>query len=359
MDTLAELALDALDTAVAGLLPGPVPAGLTRDVRVMPLQIRASGLGGYVGIHPEPRGAIHARHLEALLEVRIRGGQDEAASAYLSQVARNLLAQDRGELRRQGIYRLSLKSNTIEPRNAQFDLLYEYQHLPTSSEGVIDILDLNLDLNLTPYRAHYRWDLATRTLVAAPTPLADFQVADDPDLNAASPPSQWVYNSAEARIEQNALTRGGPLSLAQSKKAGAQLLWRPGTRPFAVGRFIAAIEFDSTSQDGLGIVFGRRDENNYWYFLASDRHRYHLFGRKQGGNTFSLVGTPASEVGFALDTHHTLVVTAHDHALRAAIDGVQTLEVTADNRVDSGELGFLTHGNNAARFYRARLIELV
>ena len=359
MDPLAELALTALDSAVTGLLPDPVPAGLTREVRVLPVTIRASGLGGYVGMHPDPRGAIHARHLAALVEVNIRGGQDGAASAYLDQVARSLLAQDRGALRRQGIHRVTLKPEPLDPRSAQFDLVYEYQHLPTSSEGVIDTLDLNLDLNLTPYRARYRWDLATRTLAGAAQPLADFQVADDPDLNAASPPSQWSFDPAELRLEQSAATRGGPLSLAQPRKAGAQLLWRPGSRPFKLERFIAAIDFESASQDGIGLVFGRKDESNHWYFLASERNRYHLFGRKQGSGNFSIVGTPAIDAGFAIDTRHTLVVTAYDHTLRATLDGVRTLEVTADRAVDAGEIGFLTHGNDGARFYRARLIELV
>ncbi|MBE0617578.1 MAG: hypothetical protein IH608_06595, partial [Proteobacteria bacterium] len=56
VDPLAELALGALDAAVAGLLPASVPAGLSRSVRILPARISGTGLGGYIGSHPEPQG---------------------------------------------------------------------------------------------------------------------------------------------------------------------------------------------------------------------------------------------------------------------------------------------------------------
>jgi hypothetical protein len=357
MDALAELALSALDTTVAGLLPAEAP-GLNRQVRVLPLNIRPAGVGGYIGTHPDPRGNIFARRMQALVEVSISGGQDAAASAYLGEVARSLLAQDRAELRRKGIQRLRLKSEPLAPRSAQFELSYEYLHLPTSSEGVIDSLDLNLDLNLTPYRARHVWDLATRTLASAAQPLADFLIADDPEVNPSSPPSQWTYNAGPARIEQNAQTRGGGLTLAQPKKAGAQLLWRPGGKALEPARFIAATEFETTRQDGIGLVFARASENDYWYFLASQRHGYHVFGRKRGAGNYSFIGAPAG-AGVPLNTRHTLTVIAFDRTLIAALDGSRTLEVGTDEPLTAGELGFLTHGNDGARFYRARLIELI
>jgi hypothetical protein len=358
MDILSQLAIRALDDALSGFLPSTVPSGLTRRVRVVPSEVRASGLGGYVGTHPEPRGAVLARRVRATLELAVTGGNDADASGYLNQVLRTLLSQQQGDLRREGIQRITLNAAAVQPRSATLELDYEYRHLPTESEGVIELLDLNLDVNLTPYRVKYRWDLATRTLVGASQPLADFQVADDPDLNSGSPASQWTFNEAQARIEQNALTRGGPLALSQPKKAGAQLLWRPGGEAFGIGRFIAAVDFESGSSDGIGVVFGRKDAQNFWYFLASERHRYHLFGRKDAG-AYSFVGTPAGDVGFALNSRHVLVLVVYDQTLIAELDGVRTLKAEADVQVDAGEIGFLTHGNNQARFHRARLIELV
>jgi hypothetical protein len=358
MDVLSELALTALDDAVTELLPSSVPNGLTRNVRVVPSEVRASGLGGYVGMHAEPRGAVLARRVRATLELAVSGGNDADASGYLDQMVRGFLSQQQGDLRREGIQRIMLDSAALQARSAKLELDYEYRHLPTESEGVIDILDLNLEVNLTPYRVKYRWDLATRTLVGAPQPLADFQVADDPNVDNGSPASQWTFNGAQARIEQNALTRGGPLDLSQPKKAGAQLLWRPGGVAFKLGRFIAAVDFESASSDGIGVVFGRKDAQNFWYFLASEHHRYHLFGRKSAG-AYAIAGTPAADVGFALDSRHVLMLVVHDQTLIAELDGVRTLKVEADAPVDFGEIGFLTHGNNQARFHRARLIELV
>ena len=358
MDALAELALTALDTTVAGLLSGPVPAGLGRQVRIVPSVIRAAGLGGYVGKHPDPRGGIFARRVDAFLDLEVTGGNAGAAGDYLALLVRSLLAQDRGELRRGGIYQLRLNPEVREARLARFDLCFEYRHLPSAGEGVIDTLDLGLDLNLTPYRARHRWDLASRSLVGAAQPLADFQVADDPNLNAASPASAWAFNASEGRIEQNAAARGGPLTLAQPRKAGAQLLWRPGGEPIKPARIIAAIDFASASPDGIGLVFGRRDEQNFWYFLASQRNRYHVFGRKRAG-AWSFVGAPAEDVGFSLNGRHVLRVTAHDHNLVAELDGARTLQVETEALVEAGEIGFLTHGNNQGRFFRARLIELI
>ncbi len=357
MDVLAELALTTLDSAVNTLLPAIVPAGLNRQVMVMPTRIRPSGLGGYIGTHPEPRGSIQARRLEAIVRLDISGGAEAAAGSYLNQVIRNLLAHTPAELRQLGIFRLALSSKPVTARAAQLDLSYEYRHLPTASEGIIDTIDLNSDLNSTPYGARYQWGMATRTLVDVAQPLADFFIANDPDLNAGSPAPQWTFNNALGRIEQTSSARGGPLDLIEPKKAGPQLLWRPQGNPLPLQRFIAAIEFDSSNPDGIGLIFARADADNFYYFLASQRHRYHLFGRKQGGN-YSILGTPATDVGFGLNSRQTFKLTIFDQNLIAELNGTQTLRLTTDDVVGSGELGFLTHGNNTARFYRARLIEL-
>ncbi|MBE0617293.1 MAG: hypothetical protein IH608_05130, partial [Proteobacteria bacterium] len=120
---------------------------------------------------------------------------------------------------------------------------------------------------------------------------------------------------------------------------------------------IAAVEFDSASPDGVGLVFRREGDQDFWYFLASERNRYHLFGRKAGG-TYAMLGEPALDVGFALGARHVLTVAAYDGRLVAELDGRRILEVQGVGPPVAGEVGFLTHGNNSAHFYRARLIEL-
>lgn len=354
MDPMAEQALAALEAAVISLLPATVPGGLNRDVVVAPVRISPAGMGGFIGTHPEPRGSIWGRRVEASVRVAIRGGQEAAAASYLAQVLRSVLAQGRADLLRLGIQRL--RAEVEDARHAAIALLFEYQRLPQSGEGVIASLDLALEQNPTRYRTRFAFDVAARGLAALSEPLQDFAVADDPDLNAGSPASQWLFNPAELRIEQNAAVRGGPLALTQPKKAGAQLLWRPAGESLDVERFIAGVEFESASEDGIGLVFARQDAQNFFYFLASRRHRYHLLGRKQAG-VYNVVGSPNTDAGFELDRRSRLRVFACDGEIEVELDGVRTLSARVD-ALPSGAVGFLTHGNNRARFHRATLIEL-
>jgi hypothetical protein len=359
-DLLASAALTALDGAIGAISLPPAPAGLSRQLRVLPDAIRARGLGGYIGEHPAPRGPVRSRVVRAVLEVRVSGGQDAAAATHLGSVVRTLLTQREADLRGQGIERLALRPqpDDADPRQARFDLSFEYRHLPTASEGVIETLDLGLDTNVTPYRARYRTDLATRVLAGAPQPLAQFAPANDTDLDPGSPPGAWSYSAPAQAIAQTAATRGGGLTADDPRKAGAQLLWRIGGAPLALARFIAVVEFESASAQGVGLVFGRTGANDRWHFLMSQASGYHLFGRKTGVGAWHTVGAPAS-AGFATGVRHTLAITVFDHTLRAALDGVQTLEVHSDDPVPAGEIGFFTHGNNGARFHRMRLLELV
>lgn len=358
-DPVASAALAALDSAVSGLAWPPPPAGLSRQLNLSPNSIRPRGLGGYVGEHAAPRGAVQARLVDAILELRVSGGSDTAASDYLGRLAGTLLTQHHGELRARGIERLRRHVDDVaDPRQARFDVSFEYRQLPQAGEGLIDTLDLGFDTNLTPYRARYRFDLAMRTLAGASNPLAGFVPADDTDLNAASPVGAWSYDALAGCIAQTAATRGGALTVSDSRKAGAQLLWRLDGAPLALAHFIAVVEFESTSQDGIGLVFGRTGANERLHFLASQRNGYHVFGRKAGAGAWGVIGEPAA-AGFTTGVRHTLVVTVFDHTLRASLDGVQTLEVQTPTPVPAGEIGFFTHGNNGARMHRARLIELL
>lgn len=359
VDPEAAAALAALDTAVNGLPWPAAPAGLTRHLNLSPRRIRPRGLGGYVGEHPDPRGPIRARLLDATLELHVNGGSEAAASEYLRGLTRALLTQHHTDLRAQGIERLSRRDEpAVDSRRVHFDLRFEYRHLPTASEGVIETLDVGLDTNVTPYRARYRFDLATRTLAGAPQPLAQFAPANDTDLDPGSPPGAWSYDAAAQCIAQTAATRGGALTADDPRKAGAMLLWRMGGAPLALARFMAVVEFESASAQGVGVVFGRTGANARWHFLASAAGGYQLFGRKTGAGAWSTLGA-APGAGFATGVRQTLTLTVYDHTLRAALGDAPALEVHADAPVPAGEIGFFAHGNNAARFHRVRLIELV
>lgn len=356
MDAIAQQALIALDSAVSSLLPVTVPNGLTRQVRVLPLTVVPSGIGGYVGPQTNPQASVYARRVQASVHIAVQGGQDQNATDHINLVTRNLMSQDRSDLRKKGIF--WLKAEQIEDRAAQFQLLYEFEFHPVAGEGIINTLDLALEANVTPYRAKFIWDLSTATLTGQPDPLAEFSIADDSDVPASSPPSQWIFNAAEARIEQNAAVRGGPLTTAQPKKAGAQLLWRPSQAPLSLSNFVIASDFLSASTDGIGLVFHRTDANNFLYFLASEKYRYHLFGQKRAG-VYNIIGDINTNAGFTLNKHHQLKIFSVDGKLSAVMDEKQTLAADTGGALPAGEVGFFTHGNNRARFYRARVIDLI
>jgi len=356
MDSIAEQAVAALSAAVVSMLPATVPVGLTRSVRVQPLKISPTGLGAYIGLQTNPQAGVYGRSVQAAVRVSVDGGAETQANEHLDQVTLALLTQDRIDLRQKGIYQLS--AHGVEARAVQFQMLFEYAFHPVAGEGEIADLALTLDLNDTPYAARFVWEAATSSLATLPAPLVDFAVADDPDVNAGSPASQWVFNLADKRIEQNAAVRGGPLTTTQAKKAGAQLLWRPAGAPLAIDKFMVAAEFESASDDGIGLVFHRQDDQNFCFFLASERNRYHLFGRKQAGN-FSVLGSINTDAGFELNKRHELKIISHDGQLMAFLNNAPTLAVDAGENLQAGEIGFLTHGNNRARFYRARVIRLI
>lgn len=356
MDSIAEEALAALNTLVTGMMLPAVPVGVNQRVRLLPQKISPTGLGSYVGLHEQPQGGLYGRRVQAALQVKVSGADEAEVFAHLDAVTHALMAQDRADLRTKGIYQL--QNAEQDDGVAQFQLLYEYIAVPISGEGDIRELDLQLGLNDTPYRARMVWEIATSSMAGNPLAMNEFQVTDDPDLNANSPASAWILNTVDKRIEQTAAVRGGPLNTTQPRKAGAQLLWRPAASPLSLDKFALKMVFESTSEDGVGLVFNRVDEQNFCYFLASRRHQYHLFGRKRAG-AYSYIGAPNNEAGFDLNRQHELDIVVYDGKLRASLNGTQTLAVDAGENLPAGEVGFLTHGNNGARFYQARAIRLI
>lgn len=357
MDSIAVEAIAALETALAGLMPVPVPAGLTRKLRVLTQRIRPCGLGGYVGMHQGPTAALYGRRLSARVEVQVSGDAAADPGAYAASLTGQVLAQTRADLALQGIQRLS-GSAGADPGQVAFDVDFEYIHVPVAGEGVISTLDLGVFNNVTPYRAVPRFDFDAVALAADAAPLGQFFALDDPDLDLGSPAGDWAFLTAPTpRIAQRHTTHGGAPALADARKAGTQLLWRPGGVALALSRAVMQFDFSSASGAGLGCVFGRRGADDFWFFLASQANGYHVFGRRKPG-LWQLLGTPAS-TGFALGARHQLCVGFYDKSLYAELDGDRTLTLdAAPEAVLAGELGLLTHGNDAAAFFGGRLLEL-
>ncbi len=89
---------------------------------------------------------------------------------------------------------------------------------------------------------------------------------------------------------------------------------------------------------------------------VSQRHGYHLFGRRTPAG-WSVLASAAA--GFAAGSPHELLLVAYDQVLFAELDGRRTLTAATTEVPQAGEIGLLTHGNDAARFMSGRVMELV
>jgi len=356
MDDIAVEALAALQTALGGLMTAPVPAGLSRSVQVLPQRIRPTGLGGYVGQHADPTAGLFGRRLDARVEVSV-GGNAAAASSYAASLVGEVLAHSRAELSGSGFQRLR-GVPADAPTQLRFEVEFEYIRVPEAGEGLITNLDLGLFANVTPYRARPRADFDAAALAVLPVPLADFVARDDPDLDGGSPPGEWAFEAAPVpRIVQRRGAAGGPAALADARKAGTQLLWRPRGAALSLARAVLQFDFASGGSAGLGAVFGRRADDDFWFFLARQSPRYHLFGRRTPLGWTTLAASTAA--GFTPGARQRLTIGWHDTTLFAELDGDRTLGVAAAEKVAAGEVGLLTHGNDTAGFFAGRLLELV
>lgn len=346
-------ALTALEAAINALLPGAVPAGLTRRTRVRAQAVRALGLGGYVGRHHGPEGTLQGRRVAARVDVDVDGGNDATATSYAATLAGQLLTGTRTEYASRGIRRIQ-GATPAGARNIAFDVDFEFVRTPVDGEGLITTLALDTYTNVTPYRSTLLADFAAAALVGTPAPLADFVARTDAQ---AAPAGAWSVSAVDpAAIVQTATTVGGALTLADTRKAGTMLLWRPGGVTLDLPRFVLSVLFASIDPDGVGVVFHRRAADDYRFFLASARHGYHLFGRRLPAGWEVTASAP---FGFSTTAAQRLVVTVFDGQLIAELGERRTLVVNVGNDSPAGgELGLLTHGNSLVRFTAGRLMAL-
>ena len=375
-DAVSLEALGALELALGALLPGAAPAPLTRRMRVVPTSVRPLGLGAYVGQHLAPDAPLLGRRVAARLELDIEGGLDANARDYAATLTRQLLSASRQEFALRGIQRVRTVAGTgggtgggiglgSLARNLAFEIDFEFIKLPEASEGLIDRISLDEFTNLTPYKTRTRFEFSADALATELDPLAAFLAVDDADLDAASPAGAWALaptaGAVPAALVQTAATAGGALALdiaggPDARKAGAMLLLRPGGTPLSLTSLVLRIDFSSSSPDGVGLVFRRRAADDHWFFLASQRHGYHLFGRRTPAGWAAIAS--AAE-GFATGSVHRLVVGAYDDKLFAELDGRRTLTAITTEPALPGEAGLLTHGNAAARFLSGRVMALL
>ena len=143
-DVLVKDALAALDSAITDLLPSAVPAGMTRTVRIEPSRIRPLGLGGYIGNHVAPHAGQFGRRVEARISIGVTGGNDTNARSYIVGLGADLLNLSRAERVAHGLQRLD-RVPVEDARTLAFDVDFEFISTPTTGEGVISDLVLDIE----------------------------------------------------------------------------------------------------------------------------------------------------------------------------------------------------------------------
>ncbi len=359
-------ALEALATALRSLLPPVADPDLQPSLVVLPTRIGPAGIGGVVGTNADPRGEIVARRLEATALVTVRGEDNAGLDSAVADVTRALVAADRAALQSSGILRITLGNIGSRPeerpgggpdraqeRELTFRVLYEFLKLPEAAEGVIQEIPIDLEVNETGARP--RIVLSSGFMEGS---LDWFEVVDDP-LATQGAPSQWLYNAAEARIEQRANIRGGSAGV-NANKPGTYLVLRTGAGRPAVRDFTFEVEFSSTDSGGIGVVFRWQDVDNFYFFLTNNARGYRLMGRKVAG-TFANLATPALDntSSFAVGARHILRVTALGDTFRVYMDGGLALTGADASIAGPGRVGFMTHANNRAFFHHISLVQLL
>ncbi|WP_020408684.1 hypothetical protein [Hahella ganghwensis] len=367
MDLIAQAAINHLQTVLAGYLPAVSAASITRDLLVIPKRIKPLGIGGYVGMHDDPEAEIYGRFLEAEAEIRVSENSSNLSTINneISGLTTAILSTDRETLRSDGIYKLDLDylsppdSDNKNARVATFNIQCEYQQIPVDPGGMIDDIVIRNLLNPANGRASFIANIDATQLSDLADPLIDFHPLTDTDINASSPNANWNVNGAEERIEQLNNVRGGGLTLAQPRKAGAQLLIRPAGLETPVQHLALSIRLSTDSQEGIGCVMRWQDSENYYYFLISQANNYQVFGKKIAGVwSFLESGGQSAHDNIDLSERQHLQVVVLENQFKAYLNE-QLICEGEDNSIDNaGEAGLLTHGNNAAYFHEIDLVKL-
>src|SRR5690349_16849955 len=96
-------AIDALASAVAGLLTAPADAALKPQVSILPTATSLAGVGGFIGYSDDPPAERRARRVEGVIVVRVLAASEAELHAAEARASRDLIAADPAQLRRSGI----------------------------------------------------------------------------------------------------------------------------------------------------------------------------------------------------------------------------------------------------------------
>lgn len=160
MDTFNPLeVLTGLTNALRSLLPSVTDPTLQPTLLISPTRIVPTGLGGFIGIHDNPKGEIVGQRLEGTVFLTVKGQDTDELNQAVTDAIAALMGVNRQTLLQQGILQISLNdisvpsgtttgggtTNPLE-RTLSFHVLYEFLKLPEESEGLIQQIPINLEV---------------------------------------------------------------------------------------------------------------------------------------------------------------------------------------------------------------------
>lgn len=153
MDPLNVEAIASLRSTITSFLP-PVPnPSHSYIVSISEANVKPAGIGGFIGLHPDPEGELHGRRIEASLIITTSAPNATQPLEEYATVVDSLLALGQGELRAQGILKMTMTRPSEQldldtsTRDLQLDIVFEYLKLPETAEETIDTIPLNVVLD--------------------------------------------------------------------------------------------------------------------------------------------------------------------------------------------------------------------
>lgn len=362
MDVPVADAIQALNLTVAGLLPPPASPALAPEILINPVKSHPAGIGGFVGMHPDPTGEIHARRLQAQVVIRVKADDISGLSVAEAAVTNALVGASQTNLRSQGIFRISrdtLFGQTFvggdgglavaAGKDIRFDIDFEYRRLPALAAGLISDVPLDLLLHATAG--------APRVLFAADfdgDPLSSFFAIDDAPVSAG--PGNWIYNAVAGQVEQTTAVNGGSNAFNASKR-GTYLVLQPAMIPALPNDWVLYAEMGADS-GGLGLVFHYQDIDNFYFFIMSQPTPYRFLGKKSAGvlGFLDLSGQDNGNGYGAGD--HSIRLAQQKGEFHLAIDNVPALTARENASPPAGSVGFLSRNCATARFRSLRWLGL-
>jgi len=351
----------ALTAEIEGLLSPPPDPAFAPDVMVSAVRSHPAGVGGFLGMHPDPFAELHARRLDAQVVVRVRAGSIADLFAAEAQTVRDVVGADPALLRSRGLIRLERvldgPDRTLGPadgfdapagRELRFAVAFEHRPVPDAPEGTLDAVPLDVATALLSRTARRRYVSEFLT-----DPLADFGVP-----TGAGTIADWPYDAAAQEIRQTSNLGGGD-DAPNGNKTGTYLVLRPPVIGGPVADFVLHADLRSDGPGGIGLVFRFVNPANFGFFLMDEPGGWRIFGRRTDGSR-ALFETGARDLtaGFAQNEWLRLRLLAQGSRFELAINERTVLSAGESGLTEGGTVGFFCRRNATARFRQLRLTSL-